>query len=118
MKDRFNIDEYGIFLIWLGIIFSLIAYFTHSQFLDVLYAIFRFFSRNKTKRLAENMQFKQKFLNPIKKSFKGFKNQSIGDKNFKYVSCPQCGQKLRIPKKKGKIKVRCPKCGNKFDARS
>jgi len=80
MKDRFNIDEYGIFLIWLGIIFSLIAYFTHSQFVDalalvnVLYAIFRFFSRNKTKRLAENMQFKQKFLNPIKKSFKGFKN--------------------------------------------
>ena len=112
MRDRFNIDEYGIFLVWLGIIFSLLAYFTHSQFLDalalvnVVYAIFRFFSKNKTKRLAENLQFKQVFLNPIKKSFKGFKKESIGDKKFKYVSCPQCGQKLRIPKKKGKIKVR------------
>ena len=124
MKDKFNIDEYGIFLIWLGIIFSLLAYFTHSQFLDILalvnviYAIFRFFSANKEKRIAENNQFKQVFLNPIKKSFKGFKNETVGDKNYKYVSCPQCGQKLRIPKKKGEIKVRCPKCGTKFDARS
>lgn len=124
MKDRFNIDEYGIFLIWLGIIFSLLAYFIHSSFLDTLalvnvfYALFRFLSRNKSKRIAENLQFKQKVLNPVKKSLKGFKKESIGDKNFKYVSCPQCGQKLRVPKKKGKIKVRCPKCETKFDARS
>lgn len=66
----------------------------------------------------ENAQFKNSFLNPVKKSFKGFRKNTVGDKNFKYVECPSCNQKLRIPKKKGKIKVRCPKCGNKFDARS
>ncbi len=124
MEKKFNIDEYGIFLVWMGIIFSLISYFAKSTFLNSLaaivfiYAVFRFFSRNFAKRSIENARFKQGFLNPIKKSLKGFKRDTVGDKDYKYVECPSCKQKLRIPKKKGKIKVRCPKCGNKFDARS
>ncbi len=124
MEKKFNIDEYGIFLVWVGIIVSIISYFTKSSFLNyfgvisVLYAIYRFFSRNTAKRAIENRQFKNGFLNPIKKAFKGFKKDTVGDKDFKYVECPSCKQKLRIPKKEGKVKVRCPKCGNKFDSRS
>ena len=124
MKNKFNIDEFGIFLVWTGIILSIISYFTKSSFLNylaailVIYAIYRFFSRNTAKRSMENTQFKNSFLNPVKKSFKGFKKNSDSKKNIKYVKCPSCNQKLRIPNKKGKIKVRCPKCGNKFDARS
>jgi MJ0042 family finger-like protein len=124
MKNKFNIDEFGIFLVWTGIILSIISYFAKSSFLNylagilVIYAIYRFFSRNTAKRSMENTQFKNSFLNPVKKSFKGFKKNSDSKKNFKYVKCPSCNQKLRIPNKKGKIKVRCPKCGNKFDARS
>ncbi|WP_416334945.1 hypothetical protein ACKRLN_00700 [Anaerococcus sp. DFU013_CI05] len=108
MKDRFNIDEYGIFLVWLGIIFSLLAYFTHSQFVDILalvnviYAIFRFFSSNKEKRIAENNQFKQAFLNPIKKSFKGFKNETVGDKNYKYVFALNADKSCVYQRKRGK----------------
>lgn len=124
MDKKFNIDELGIFLVWMGIILTIISYFTKSGFLNYfagaffIYALFRFFSQNKGRRAIENNQFVNGFLNPVKKSLTSFKKDTVGDKNYKYVSCPSCGQKLRIPKKKGKVKVRCPKCQNKFEARS
>lgn len=49
MENKFNIDEYGIFLVWTGIIISIISYFAKSSFLNylaaivVIYAIYRFF---------------------------------------------------------------------------
>lgn len=123
MNNKVNIDELGIFLVWLGIIANVIAYFTKSNFLNYfglgifIFAIFRSLSSKKGQRAAENLAFKQKILNPIKKSFTSF-NKQRKDKDHKYVSCPHCGQKLRIPKKKGKVRVKCAKCGAKFDARS
>lgn len=127
MNNKLNTDEFGIFLLWAGIITSLISYFAKSSFLYTLgfvffaYEIFRAFSKNIEKRRLENNYFKDKFLNPVKKSVGGFKGDiktKRNDKDHKYITCPICGQKLRIPKKKGKIKVKCPKCGSKFDARS
>lgn len=123
MKNKVNIDEFGIFLVWLGIIANVISYFTKSDFLNylglgfVIYAIYRSFSSKREQRAAENQAFKDKILYPIKKSF-GSAKKRRKDKDHKYVSCPHCGQKLRIPKNKGKVRVKCAKCGAKFDARS
>lgn len=61
-----------------------------------------FFSQNKGRRAIENNQFVNGFLNPVKKSLTSFKKDTVGDKNYKYVSCPSCGQKLRIPKKRAR----------------
>ena len=123
MNNRAGIDEYGIFLIWAGIILSVISYFAKSSVLSglsmllVAYAIFRALSTNKYKRVAENRKFKEKFIDPIKSKIKTQKKNKK-DKDFKYIKCPSCKQELRIPKHKGKIKVKCPKCKHKFDARS
>lgn len=124
MNKKITIDEYGIFLIWIGIILNIISYFTKVAFFSywglgfVIFEIYRVFSKNKLKRSLENQSFKKNIHNPVKKTLRNFKRDTIGDKDNKYVSCPHCGQKLRIPKKKGKVKVKCPKCGSKFDARS
>ncbi|WP_296112408.1 hypothetical protein [uncultured Anaerococcus sp.] len=121
MQKKNGIDEYSIFLVWVAIVAVVVAYYIDSVVLNgissfiVIYAIFRTMSSNTLKRSKENQVFVDNIINPIKNIFK--KDKTKKD-DFKYVSCPSCGQKLRIPKNKGKIKVRCPKCKDKFDAKS
>lgn len=121
MQKKYGIDEYGIFLIWLAIALVVIGYFLNSSFLNILsmlvivYALFRSFSSNLIKRRSENRTFVENVIDPIKNTFN---KKSTTSKANKEIKCPNCGQKLRIPKGKGKIKVRCPKCKDKFDAKS
>ena len=35
-------------------------------------------------------------------------------KEYRIFKCPKCGQKLRVPRGKGKIAIRCRKCGEEF----
>lgn len=39
-------------------------------------------------------------------------------KHYKYLICPQCTQRLRVPRGKGRLRVTCTRCGNKFETRS
>ena len=39
-------------------------------------------------------------------------------KQYKYFICPQCTQRLRVPRGKGKLRVTCTRCGNKFETKS
>ena len=124
MQKKYGIDEYGIFLVWIAIVAVLVAYFLKSTLLNglstfiVIYAIFRTMSTNILKRSQENQIFVENFIEPIKGVFGKANKDKAKDKDFKYISCPSCGQRLRIPKNKGKIKVRCPRCKEKFDAKS
>lgn len=63
--------------------------------------LFRALSRNIYKRQQENRRFRN-FLGRLK------------DRKHRYYRCPECHQKVRVPKGKGRINIRCPKCGNKF----
>ena len=77
--------------------------------------LFRMFSKNLTKRRAEN----QKFMGWIWKA----RNNAAGakarraDKEHKYFTC-KCGAICRVPVGKGKIVITCPKCGAKIEAKS
>lgn len=75
--------------------------------------IFRAFSRNVSKRQAENTRFlyRQQKLN---RRFASLKQQWKDRKTYKYFKCPQCGQRIRAPRHKGKIRVTCSKCSNIF----
>ncbi|SHH32326.1 hypothetical protein SAMN02745245_01081 [Anaerosphaera aminiphila DSM 21120] len=81
----------------------------------VLY--YRLFSKNVTARYQEN----QKFLNitaPVRKFFTRTKRNVKERKEYKYIQCENCKQELRVPRKKGKIKVTCKKCGHQFEVRT
>lgn len=74
---------------------------------------FRVFSRNVSKRQAENTRYlyrKQR----IARRIASWKQQWKDRKTYKYFKCPQCKQKMRAPRKKGKIRVTCSKCKNVF----
>ncbi|WP_311376073.1 hypothetical protein [Anaerococcus lactolyticus] len=126
MQKKYGIDEYGIFLVWIAIVAVVVAYFMKSTVLNgissfiVIYAIYRTMSTNILKRSQENQIFVENVIDPVKNIFNKdkIKQGKSRDDSFEYISCPSCGQKLRIPKNKGKIKVRCPKCKEKFDAKS
>jgi uncharacterized paraquat-inducible protein A len=74
-------------------------------------------SRDIQKRYAEN----EKYLAATAKFRQRFnreKNMMNQRKTHHIYSCPGCGQKIRIPKGKGKIEIECPKCHTKFIKRS
>ena len=77
----------------------------------MVFILFRMFSKNLTKRRAEN----QKFMGWIWKA----RNNAAGakarraDKEHKYFTC-RCGAICRVPVGKGKIVITCPKCGAKI----
>ena len=37
---------------------------------------------------------------------------------YRYFVCNQCGQRLRVPRGKGRLRVTCTRCKNKFEIRS
>jgi tRNA(Ile2) C34 agmatinyltransferase TiaS len=38
--------------------------------------------------------------------------------DYKVEKCPYCEQKMRIPKGKGKIRIKCSNCEKKFETRT
>lgn len=123
MYGRYGTDRLNMFLVILLLVCAVInmfvrnAYFsvvlTSWEFLLIILIYYRMFSRNISKRYAEN----QKYLNIENRVRRFFgKNKYIQQqrKEFHIYTCPGCKQKIRIPKGKGKVSIRCPKCGREF----
>jgi ribosomal protein L37AE/L43A len=77
------------------------------------YMIFRIFSRNKMKRTAENTKFLYGWYN-FKNRWRLTAQRMRDMKTYRYLSCPDCRQKVRVPRGKGKVNITCPKCRAKF----
>ncbi len=95
-------------------VFRILYYVTYGIGIALMVLwIFRVFSRNVAKRQAENTRFlyrKQR----IKRWFDAKKQQWKDRKTYKYFRCPQCRQRMRAPRHKGKIRVTCSKCQHVF----
>ena len=48
----------------------------------------------------------------------GLKDQWANRKLYHYYRCPQCRQKLRVPRGRGRIQISCPRCGTQFIKKS
>ena len=99
----------------------------------------RLFSKDPAKRNNENMKFlagltavKEFFHKPFQGTgstrrpasassgglLDKWKQQGYEYRTYLYLFCPQCSQRLRVPRGKGKIRVTCTKCRNQFIAKS
>jgi predicted RNA-binding Zn-ribbon protein involved in translation (DUF1610 family) len=76
-------------------------------------AVWRMFSRNIDKRRRENFML-MKLVNNTKAWYYRINARRQQYKQYKIFKCPQCGQRLRVPRGKGKVAIKCSKCGNKL----
>ena len=112
-NDRFNQFLMIVALVCLALSFFGLRIFYVLALALMVYAYYRMFSRNMSKRSAENQWYLKKemkargWINGKKKAF-------AGRKDYKIFKCPKCGQKLRVPRHKGKIAIHCRKCGEEF----
>ena len=123
MQGRYGADQLSRFLTAVCLILVILNIFIHSSILVCLvlailaYCYYRMFSRDYNRRYAEN----QKFLtwqNKLKYKWNTWKRDMADRKTHHIYKCPSCGQKIRVPKGKGKIIVTCPKCRTEFRKRS
>lgn len=123
MRGRYGVDQLSNFLIGAAVFVAILGIFVHVPALSILCWVLmiigyiRIFSKNTSKRYAEN----QKFLDRTFKVRNAYARLKYRMKYGKQSSdpyyiyrCKKCGQKIRIPKGKGKIMITCPKCKNQF----
>lgn len=119
MTGRYGIDAFGRFLLGVVVILWAINLFFNSTLiyswalLLMCYAYFRMFSRNTTSRYRENQKFLQLKSKTVSR-FRSEKSQFKQRKTHHIYRCPNCGQKIRIPRGKGRICITCPKCKTEF----
>ncbi len=120
-SGRYGSDKLNLFLLVLLLILTLMYIITHWIIFDILSmavaitVCFRMFSRNYSKRAAENAKY-MKLTEPVRTFVNNLRPAS--SVSHKVFYCPKCKQKLRVPKGRGKIEITCPKCRNNFIKRS
>lgn len=123
MTGRYGVDELGKYSLYLTIALLIIGLFARSRFLNgiifiiVLLLYFRMFSRNFAQRRKENEIFLT-YKNQVLRFFNKEKQMAQERMKFHIYTCPSCGQKIRIPRGKGKIAITCPKCKTEFIKKS
>ncbi len=123
MIGRYGTDGLNQFLSILSLVLILLALLTKSSFLTLLgmiplaFCYYRSLSRNISKRTEENYQF-YAVKDRITGKINGLKDQWANRKLYHYYRCPQCRQKLRVPRGRGRIQISCPRCGTQFIKKS
>ncbi len=119
MYGRYGFDALSNFILMIAVVLYIVFAIFDMRLLEIIPALmlalvyFRCFSRNIRKRSGENAKFKAIFR-PFT-SFFSLRHKMWADrKTHKYYKCPECSQRMRVPKGAGKILVKCPKCKYEF----
>lgn len=148
MVGRYGQDDLSRFMLWTGIVCMFLNMFLRSGFLQILWLVLlvlvyvRMFSKNTSARYEENRKYLEirdkvttffrdhgitDFFRRIGDFFLGIpdffrnlfgKGGNSQSGNYHIYRCPKCGQKIRIPRGKGKIVITCPRCRTEFRKRS
>ena len=123
MAGRFGADELSKVMMFIAVALMLINLFARLEILNIVVIVFivliylRMFSKNIQKRYEENCRYyalKQKVL-----GFFGKQKRTAQDLKTNHIyKCPSCGQKIRIPRGRGRIIITCPKCRHEFEKKS
>lgn len=137
LYGTYGFDILSLFLLLLGTLFNSFYYTRLIGLFLLIIILFRAFSKNTYKRSSENYKFvsfiNNKILFRFNKRLPDIPNVSlysitplftllknkINEKcHYKILKCPNCKQKLRVPRGKKKIIVTCKRCLYEFKAKS
>lgn len=133
---RYGFDALGRVLLILGLSLLFIAvmagrfgwalFVRLAAYLVLALALVRMFSRNLPARQAEARRF-QYFGQNLRKRTANFRRNWPrfwnGEwwrekRRYKYLRCPRCAARLRVPRGKGKLIITCPRCKHKIEGKS
>lgn len=141
MQGRYGVDDLSKFLMALLFVVLIISLVFRLPYVGILmwvllvWTYFRMFSKRLDKRRKENdayLKLRNGFLGifGVKPKVASYqygayrgstsytKQATPKDKTHRIFLCPECGQKIRVPKGKGKIAITCPKCSREFVKRT
>lgn len=123
MQGRYGMDGLSGFLIGAGLAAAVLNAFFRSYILTILswgfiiFAYSRIFSKNRGRCIAQNLWFYNRTKTVRDFWHKESSRMRIRRTHHIYT-CKKCGQKIKIPRGKGRIIVTCPRCRNEFPKRS
>lgn len=128
MEGRYGVDAFARFTMIVALACIVVSIFFPGRsvigallntigLLAIIYTYFRMLSRNIQKRYSENERYLA-VTSGIRQRFNREKNMMQQRKTHHIYTCPSCGQKIRIPRGKGRIEIDCPKCHTKFIKKS
>lgn len=123
MYGRYGYDALNRFLIISALICMVLSLFPRGHVfymiagISMVYAYFRMFSRNIAKRTAENQWFLNRTMK-VRGLWEKRKREMGQRKQYHIYKCPECRQKIRVPRGRGRIAITCRKCGAEFIKKS
>lgn len=123
MYGRNGVDQLGLTSLWTAIVLDVVNLFIKNKtayailssiaLVITAWVVFRLFSKNLSKRRAENAAYMNKVVYPLRQALSRSR-----DKEHKYFTCPNCRTVCRVPRGKGRIVITCPKCGAEIHGKS
>ncbi len=119
MQGRYGMDELSKFLMVISVVMIVLASLTRNSMVNLVsfiiigFVYYRMFSKNFYKCSLQNQKYlklRNRLMGNWKNQISYFKQRKI----YSFYNCPECSQKVRIPKGKGKVQITCPKCKAEF----
>lgn len=122
MQGRYGNDQFNHFLMIVSLVVMVLSIIWRPQCYLIAIALlgwgyYRMFSRKVYSRAMENQRYleiRERAMCRLRRERKHLEQR----KTHHIYRCPDCGQKVRIPRGKGKVEIHCPKCGKDFIKRS
>ena len=124
MQGRYGMDDLNRCLYWSFLVLFILeliipfrpvkAVLGWVTLATIIWETFRMFSRNIPKRYSENLKFLDMTAG-LRRAMRLNRRKFDDRKTYRYFKCPGCGQEVRVPKGKGRIRITCPKCHQSFE---
>lgn len=118
MQGRYGNDRLGQVMLMVALICMVLSllripFISTVGLVVLILTYYRMFSRQIGKRAAEN----QKYLVlewKLRARLQKRKQAMAQSRTHRIFRCPECRQKIRVPRHRGRIAISCRKCGTEF----